>query len=537
MTGTVSPQALKGLLRGNPTEETAELALLDVRENGTFGDGHLLFAVNLPLSRLETRIADLVPRLGTPIVLCDGGDGLARRAAERLEAFGYSNVRELQGGVPGWRAAGFEVFTGVHVPSKAFGEFVEHEAGTPSVSPQELDALVKSGRKLVILDSRPWEEYHAMNIPGGIDVPGAELVYRVTDLAPHPETLVVVNCAGRTRSIIGAQSLINAGIPNPVVALRNGTMGWHLAGLQLERGQQRRAPAPSAQGLAKARAAAQRVSRRFGVRTVDAATLARWREEGAQRTLYVLDVRSPEEFEAGHLPGSRPAPGGQLVQATDTYVATRGARIVLTDDTGVRAILTASWLIQLGWNDVYVLKEGLAGGALATGSHAPTVPGLEACRPPEVTPHELNGALQRKEALLLDLGTSLKYKAAHIPGAWWAVRARLGEALGKAPKLPLLVLTSPDGVLARLAAPDAEAVTGKPVAVLRGGTQAWKAQGLPLAGGAEHLADTPDDVWLRPYDREQGVEAAMKEYLSWEVDLVQQIKRDGDAHFRHFPEQ
>ncbi len=531
MTDAVTPQALKGLLRG-----TAELALLDVRENGTFGDGHLLFAVNLPLSRLETRLADLVPRLGTPVVLCDGGDGLARRAAERLAAFGYSDVREMQGGLPGWRAAGFEVFSGVNVPSKAFGEFVEHEAGTPSVSPQELQALVESGRKLVILDSRPWEEYHAMSIPGGIDVPGAELVYCVADLAPDPETLVVVNCAGRTRSIIGAQSLINAGIPNPVVALRNGTMGWHLAGLQLERGQERHAPAVSLQGLAKARAAAERVSRRFGVRTVDGATLKRWREDAAQRTLYVLDVRTPEEFEAGHRPGSRHAPGGQLVQATDTYVATRGARIVLVDDTVVRATITASWLIQLGWNDVFVLQDGLPAGDQATGSHATPVLGLDACHPPELTPHELNGALQRKEAVLLDLGTSLKFKEAHIPGAWWAVRARLREALGKLPQAALLVLTSPDGVLARLAAPEAEAVTGTPVAVLRGGTLAWKAQGLPLAGGAGQLADTPDDVWLRPYDREQDVEAAMKEYLSWEVDLVEQIKRDGDARFRHFPE-
>jgi rhodanese-related sulfurtransferase len=546
MIAAVSPQALKGLLRGNSLAQTsakeqAELALVDVRENGTFGDGHLLFACNIPLSRLELRFADLVPRLGTPIVLCDGGDGgggggLARRAAERLASCGYTDVRVLDGGLPAWKAAGYEVFSGVNVPSKAFGEFVEHEAGTPSLSPLELQALVQSGRKLVILDSRPWEEYHAMSIPGGIDVPGAELVYRVADLAPDPATLVVVNCAGRTRSIIGAQSLINAGIPNEVIALRNGTMGWHLAGLELERGQTRRAPAVSEQGLAKARAAAERVSRRFGVRTVDGLTLEQWRREAAARTLYLLDVRTPEEFEAGHLPGSRHAPGGQLVQATDTYAVTRGARIVLVDDTGVRATVTASWLIQLGWNDVYVLQDGLKDDNLLKGPHASRVLGPDTAGLPELTPHELNGALQRKEAVLVDLATSLQYKAAHIPGAWWGVRARMAQLLAQLPKLPLLVFTSPDSVLARLAALDAEAITGKPVGVLRGGTHAWRAQGLPLSAGAERMADTPDDVWLRPYDREQGVEAAMQEYLSWEVDLVEQIKRDGDARFRFFPE-
>ena len=68
-------------------------------------------------------------------------------------------------------------------------------------------------------------------------MPGAELVLRVRDIAPSPDTTIVVNCAGRTRSIIGAQSLINAGIPNKVVALRNGTMGWHLAGFTCDKGE------------------------------------------------------------------------------------------------------------------------------------------------------------------------------------------------------------------------------------------------------------------------------------------------------------
>ena len=120
---------------------------------------------------------------------------------------------------------GFMLFEGVYVPSKAFGEFVEATWCTPHLSADELVRLRAEGRDVVVLDSRPMSEYRQMSIPGGIDVPGAELVHRVRDLAPDPDTLVVVNCAGRTRSIIGAQSLINAGIPNRVAALANGTMG------------------------------------------------------------------------------------------------------------------------------------------------------------------------------------------------------------------------------------------------------------------------------------------------------------------------
>ncbi len=190
----------------------AELALLDVREQGVHTKGHPFFASSLPLSRLELMVLDLVPRSSAPLVLLDGGgEGLAERAQGKLAQLGYTDIHILEGGCAAWQATGGELFSGVNVPSKAFGEFVEHRFETPRIPPAELKRLKDSGRKLVILDSRPWEEYHRMSIPGGIDAPGAELVYRVHDLA-DPETLVVVNCAGRTRSIIGCQSLRNAGL-------------------------------------------------------------------------------------------------------------------------------------------------------------------------------------------------------------------------------------------------------------------------------------------------------------------------------------
>ena len=238
--------------------QSGELALLDVREQGVHYRGHPFFACSAPLSRLELVVGDLVPRRTAPVVVLDGGaEGLAATAAGRLAALGYADVAVLEGGCAGWQAAGGELFSGVNVPSKAFGEFVEHRYDTPRIAPEELRRLKEQNPKLVILDSRPFEEYHRMNIPGGIDVPGAELVWRVHDLAPDPDTLVVVNCAGRTRSIIGCQSLRNAGLANRVVALKDGTMGWDLAGFDCERGATRVAPPPSGEGRRKALAAAE----------------------------------------------------------------------------------------------------------------------------------------------------------------------------------------------------------------------------------------------------------------------------------------
>jgi rhodanese-related sulfurtransferase len=428
------------------------------------------------------------------------------------------------------------LFGGVNVPSKAFGEFVEHHSLTPSVSPEELKSMMDQGERMVVLDSRPWIEYRRMNIPTGIDCPGAELALRVHDIVDDPETTVVVNCAGRTRSIIGAQSLINAGIPNRVVALRNGTMGWALAGFQLEQGSARKFPDSSIRGLEVAKAAAARVAERFGVTTIDRAALARWQAEAGRRTLFLLDVRNPEEYEAGHMPGSISAPGGQLVQATDRYVGTMRARLALIDDTGVRATMTASWLIQMGWTDVVVL-QGALDGALETGWPQPVIPGLDDIRLPEVDAAMLKSMLDDGAATAVDLATSLDYRdGGHIPGAWWAIRARLDAALGKIPGDGPLVFTSPDGVLARLAAGDAATLTRRPVSLLAGGTASWRAAGLPLATGFENLTDIyNDDILYRAYDYTENVEEHMKEYLSWETGLVQQIERDGTARFRHVP--
>ena len=481
----------------------------------------------LPLSRLELIAPGLLPRRSARIVVCDAGEGLAERAAARLIEGGYSDVSVLAGGVAAWEAAGFPVYSGVHVPSKAFAEVVEHEMQTPWISAEELAERQKSTSPMVIFDSRSYEEYHSNSIPGAISVPGAELVYRFQEMVPSPDTFVVVNCGGRTRSIIGAQALIDAGVPNRVVSLKDGTMAWHLAGLAVVAGATGRAPEVSADGIATARQRADAVARRYGVPVIDRAKLAEWRREADRRTLYVLDVRDPAEYRAGHLPGSAMAPGGQLVQETDSWLGVWGARVVLVDDTGVRARMTASWLRRMGW-DAAVLDGGLDGVTLEEGM-PPVDTGMfpQGAEPGLVTPEALRA---KAAAVVVDLALSRRHSAGHIPGAWFAIRARLADALPKLPAAGDLVLTSEDGVIARLAA--AEIRTRRPVEVLAGGTAAWQAAGLPLETGMGQLASEPDDVALSARDRPAERERWMREYLAWEIELVNQIARDSDCRFR-----
>ena len=341
-----------------------EIALIDVREEADFALGHPLFAAQIPVRRIAEEARWRIPRRDVPVVVYDDGEGIAEDAALLLRDLGYSDVKRLQDGLAGWRAAGYQLFQDVNSYSKAFGELVEHYRHTPSLPAEEVQALLREKADIAILDARRFDEYQTMSIPTGVSVPGAELVLGARALAPDPDTTIIVNCAGRTRSLIGAQSLINAGLPNRVFALRNGTIGWTLAGQELEQGQQRRGPEADAEKAEEARIAARNVARRAGVKRLTPDELGAF-DQDRSRTIYRYDVRLPGAFEAGHLPGFRNAQGGQLVQETDHYAPVRGARIILSDDRGARADMTASWLSQMGW-DVFVLDGGFD-GPLETG--------------------------------------------------------------------------------------------------------------------------------------------------------------------------
>ena len=507
-----------------------EVALIDVREEGVFAEAHPLFAASLPLGRLELEVLDRVPRLDTPVVLYDDGEGLVATAARTLQQLGYTQVSELDSGLAGWSRDGGEIFRDVNSPSKAFGELVEAQRHTPSIAALELRRLLDENADLVVLDARREDEYRTMSVPGGISAPGAELVRRVGAAAPAAQTLVVVNCAGRTRSIIGAQSLINAGVANRVVALRNGTIGWTLDGLALEHGQTRRAPAPSPGQDADARRAARSVADRAGVQRIDGAAFAQ-RLADTRRTTYRFDVRTPDEYRAWHPAGFRSAPGGQLVQESDIFAPVRGARIVLWDDAGVRADMTASWLAQMNW-DVSVLDEPATALPGAEGEWQPTLAPLPDV--PLIDVATLEAERPRGSMLILDLAPSPVYLRGHIPDAWFVSRPRLTEAAQAWPRARRVVVTSPDGLAARYGLADVAAAAGahpSHVVALEGGTDAWRAAGGVLVAGAEHLSTPITDVYKRPYEGTDNAADAMRAYLEWEYGLVAQLACDGTHGF------
>ena len=507
-----------------------EIAFLDVREEDPHAREHPLFAANLPLSRIEIDAYAKLPRKDVPIVTLDDGEGYAQLAAQRLENMGFTDVSIFEGGVCGWKAAGGEVFKDVNVPSKSFGELVESKRHTPSLSAQEVKKLIDDQEDVVVVDVRRFDEYNTMSIPTGISVPGAELVLRLPELAPNPKTKVIVNCAGRTRSIIGTQSLINAGIPNEVNALRNGTIGWTLAGQALDKGQVRKFKEVSQHTTDEAAQRARSVADRAGVKRASMADVEKWKAQSG-RTTYFFDTRTPEEFESGHLLGFRSVPGGQLVQETEMVAPVRGARVVLVDPSGgsVRANMPASWLAQMAW-EVYVLDDVKPSDLSEKGTWKAPLPTLPQVN--QVDASTLSNWLKSdSNTIVVDFSTHALYVKGHIPGSWYALRSQLVDALKNIPKVDRYVLTSTPAELSAFIAQEFADLTKAEVLVLEGGNAAWMNAGLDVEKGPVHLASPPLDRYKRPYEGTNVDPAAMQAYLDWEFGLVEQLGRDGTHHF------
>lgn len=513
--------------------ERREIALLDVREEALYAEAHPLFAANLALSRLELDAYTRLPRKKVPVVLLDNGEGIAELAAQRLGALGYTDVSLLEGRLQGWRDAGFEIFRDVNSPSKAFGELVETHRHTPSLSAQEVKSLIETGADILVVDVRRYDEFQTMSIPSAVSAPGGELVYRLQHLAEHPETHVIVNCAGRTRSIIGTQSLINAGLPNRITALRNGTIGWELAQQVLDHGATREAPAPSSEAGIEAAVAARRVADSAKVRRTSRAEVADW-IDAKERTIYLFDVRTPIEYQHGHLGGFRSAPGGQLVQETDMFAPVRGARIVLADTDGARANMTASWLSQMNW-EVYVL-DGVSPVDFnvvddqTSNKLIPRDVTLNSQINANTLSHWLSSNSHGKLAVL-DFSNSREYRKGHIPGSWFALRSHLDEALDATRVCDFYVVTAREEAAAHLAWKDLTSVTSKPVYLLDGGPQAWTAPGHSLESVDQRFASRPFDYYQRPYEGTDASRDTMQAYLDWEFGLVDQLQRDGTDGF------
>ena len=505
-------------------DEGSTLALIDVREHGEYNLAHIAGSSSVPRRQLESRIGRLVPYRGVPVVVCDDNGRRAALAAATLERMGYRQVSVLDGGINRWVTEERPTEWGTNVPSKDFGEKVEVVHHVPEVECKDLAERIQKGEKFVILDSRTPEEFRRFCIPGGRSVPGGELALRITDIAKDidRDTTIIVNGAGRTRSIIGARVLQRMGIPR-VYGLKNGTSGWVLAGHKLETGADRvELPEPSRDGVAAAEAYAAKLAAEDGVRYLDIAALKSVMARRDQATIYFIDVRTSDEYADGHIPGFRWFPGGQCVQRSDDVAVVKNAQVVFACDGKARATLIASWYRQMGFKEVFAVDGGTkawaaSGGTLERG-HADEGPaGYEQARAKvkAISARELSTT---PPATVIYVDTSQDFARGHVPGARWAPRGWLELWIGDiAPaKSASIAVTCGDGRGSALAAATLAELGYQNVSILDGGMAAWQKAGLPIEKGLSGVMMPPTDVVPAGPDRNF---ADMQNYLRWEEAL------------------
>lgn len=512
MATTINAQALKTLMVSE-----ALYAVLDVRDWGEFTVEQIPEALSLPRGHLEKYIAVLVPKKDVHVILyCDTGERSARAAAT-LESLGYTNVSVVDGGLRGWKAAGYATIHGGSLRGKQYGERLQVEEEIPEMTAEELHARLARSEKLYILDTRTEPEFLVSHLPGAYSVPGGQLALTVTDIVQERSIPVVTNCAGRTRSLLGAHLLWRMGFPH-VYALKGGTGAWRIAGYgsELQSGPGAVPPPASAAGQTACAQFAERAAIEDHISFLSPQELKSRQDQG--ELLYLLDVRQLDEYRAGHIPGAHFCPGTQTALLVECFIGVKNATIVTMCDARARGILAASLLQAMGYPHVSVLDGGTAawtaqGFSLASGaphevdygqpgwltrllpglpvgveSQALPIPGLADARAQTsfITPKVLQDRLATGERfVLLDLRSAGDFATAHVPGARWLSRGRLDLQIEQeAPdKNTVVVLYCRKGNESTLSTPVLKNLGYQQVLVLQGGFASWKDAGLPTEQG------------------------------------------------------
>jgi len=518
MNNNVDAKTVKAWISDNK-----EIAFIDVREIGQHTGGHPLFSVSIPYSIFEINIEKLLPNKTVRVVLCDNNNGISELAFKHANTLGYTKVFILKNGVKGWLEANFKLFDGINVPSKSFGELVEHKFHTPSITP--IDLLHKQNKKedIVILDGRPFEEYKKMSIPQSICCPNAELPYKISSIVKDTKTEIIINCAGRTRSIIGAQTLINFGIKNRVYALENGTQGWFLSDLKLDNNKKNYFNInPNEFEKEKLKNKILNLLDKNHIQVIGLSEVQSLIEDETRST-YIFNVKTDLSSE-NSIPGIRNVPGGQLVQATDNYVGVLKSRIILLDEGDlVRAGTTALWLKKMNF-ECYVCKEMEKEIKLNIKDHIKF-------KNTSLNYAKLDDFKELDKCVIFDIRKSIDYCEARLKNSVWLNRSSLKQNISNL--LQNIIIIFDDISMLTLIVKDLKELRPE----IQVQVYHWDKEEIHkfpeyFDQNIINLDKKYIDFNFHTYMRHNGNKDHAKQYLKWETDLLEKMDEEEINFFK-----
>ena len=519
MTLKVNAETLKSWL-----SDKDEIAFIDVREIGQHTKGHPFFSISIPYSLFELNLEILIPNKKTKVILLDQNDGISILAYKAATLIGYSNLFILEEGVNGWINAGYKLFDGINVPSKSFGELIEQYFHTPSITAKELNKKQKNNENCIVIDGRPFDEYQKMSIPNSICCPNGELAYRVSSHVKDINTEIIINCAGRTRSIIGAQTLIDLGISNKVKALENGTQGWFLSDLCLDHNKNDFLDVrPDDTELKKIQNKIFKLLIKHSINLIDFSK-AQELILDKNKSTFIFNVTNSNK----NMNSIRHVPGGQLVQATDKYIGVWKATVILVDDGDlIRAGTTAIWLKKMGYQ-VHVLKKEIIN------INTLKFKNKFLLKEKKLNIFEIEKFNNFKNTILYDIRSSENFMKIRIKNSIWLNRANLRKV--KIKKQQQIIIITDEFDKARLVINDIEEMNlGCVISLYK-----WKENELinhsNIIDNKPILFPKKDciDFNFHTYKRHKGSKSHANQYLKWEIGLINKMDKQELSFFNIF---
>ena len=502
-----------------------EVAFIDVREIGQHTNGHPFFSISIPYSLFEFNIKILVPNKQTRVILIDNNNGISNLVYNIAHQMGYSNISIIEGGVEEWVSAGYKLFDGVNVPSKSFGELIEKYFHTPSITAKELAQKQKNNENYIVIDGRPFLEYNKMSIPKSICCPNAELFFRVSSYIKDINTEIIINCAGRTRSIIGAQTLINFGIKNKVKALENGTQGWFLSELSLEHNKKKYLEVLP--NDIETQQLQNKVLKLTNDLNIDLINLKKAQQLiiDKKKSTFIFDVTTSKTISI--TPGTIiNVPGGQLIQATDKYIGVWKATVILVDDGDlIRAGTTSFWLKKMGY-EVYILKEGLL--------KAQTLKFTKEIDHKLIDLDFINleNLVKIKKQILYDIRSSKDFCKMRIKNSIWLNRAHLYREKTKTDN-PIIIITDNLEKASLIVQDLKQKDKGAIIKVYKWSQNEITSYPSLIDVTIETLSKQNNiDFNFHTHMRHDGNKEHAKQYLKWEINLVNKMDKQELSFFK-----
>ena len=502
-----------------------EVAFIDVREIGQHTNGHPFFSISIPYSLFEFNIKILVPNKQTRVILIDNNNGISDLVYNIAHQMGYSNISIIEGGVEEWVSAGYKLFDGINVPSKSFGELIEKYFHTPSITAKELAQKQKNNENYIVIDGRPFLEYNKMSIPKSICCPNAELFFRVSSYIKDINTEIIINCAGRTRSIIGAQTLIDFGIKNKVKALENGTQGWFLSELSLDHNKNKYLEVlPNDLEIQQLQ---NKVLKLTNDLNIDLINLKKAQQLiiDKKKSTFIFDVTTSKTISTK--PGTiMNVPGGQLIQATDKYIGVWKATVILVDDGDlIRAGTTSFWLKKMGY-EVYILKEGLL--------KAQTLKFTKEIDHKLIDLDFINleDLVKIKKQILYDIRSSKDFCKMRIKNSIWLNRAHLYRKKTKTDD-PIIIITDNLEKASLIVKDLKQKDKGAIIKVYKWNQNEITSYPSLIDVTIETLSEQNNiDFNFHTHMRHNGNKEHAKQYLEWEINLVSKMDKQELSFFK-----